>query len=24
LRVDGGRMIWSGYAFTRTQEPFTA
>jgi CubicO group peptidase (beta-lactamase class C family) len=24
LRVDGDRMIWSGYAFTRAQEPFTA
>ena len=24
LRVDGGRLIWSGYAFTRQQEPFTA
>lgn len=23
LRVDGDRMIWSGYAFTRQQEPFT-
>ncbi len=22
LRVDGERMIWAGYAFTRTQEPF--
>lgn len=24
LRVDGERMIWAGYAFTRAQEPFTA
>jgi CubicO group peptidase (beta-lactamase class C family) len=24
LRVDGGRMIWAGYAFTRAQEPFKA
>jgi CubicO group peptidase (beta-lactamase class C family) len=24
LRVDGERLIWSGYAFTRAQEPFTA
>ena len=24
LRVDGDRMIWSGYAFTRAQEPFKA
>jgi len=24
LRVDGDRMIWAGYAFTRAQEPFTA
>lgn len=23
LRVDGDRMIWAGYAFTRAQEPFT-
>jgi CubicO group peptidase (beta-lactamase class C family) len=22
LRVDGDRLIWSGYAFTRAQEPF--
>ncbi|MFL5927971.1 MAG: serine hydrolase domain-containing protein [Gaiellaceae bacterium] len=22
LRVDGDRLIWSGYAFTRVQEPF--
>jgi len=24
LRVDGDRMIWSGYAFTRAQEPFVS
>jgi len=24
LRIDGGRLIWSGYAFTRAQEPFKA
>jgi CubicO group peptidase (beta-lactamase class C family) len=24
LRVDGDRMIWAGYAFTRAQEPFTS
>ena len=24
LRVEGDRMIWSGYAFTRAQEPFKA
>jgi len=24
LRVDGDRMIWAGYAFTRAQEPFGA
>jgi CubicO group peptidase (beta-lactamase class C family) len=24
LRVEGDRMIWAGYAFTRTQETFTA
>ncbi len=24
LRVDGERLIWSGYAFTRNQEPFTS
>ena len=24
LRVDGERMIWAGYAFTRAQEPFKA
>jgi CubicO group peptidase (beta-lactamase class C family) len=24
LRVDGDRLIWSGYAFTRAQEPFKA
>jgi len=24
LRIDGDRMIWAGYAFTRAQEPFTA
>jgi len=23
LRVDGERMIWAGYAFTRAQEPFS-
>jgi len=23
LRVDGDRLIWAGYAFTRAQEPFT-
>ena len=23
LRVDGDRLTWSGYAFTRAQEPFT-
>ena len=23
LRVDGERLIWAGYAFTRAQEPFT-
>jgi hypothetical protein len=22
LRIDGGQLIWSGYAFTRLQEPF--
>jgi CubicO group peptidase (beta-lactamase class C family) len=22
LRIDGGQLIWSGYAFTRAQEPF--
>ena len=21
LRVDGDRLIWAGYAFTRTQDP---
>jgi CubicO group peptidase (beta-lactamase class C family) len=24
LRIDGGQLVWSGYAFTRAQEPFTA
>jgi CubicO group peptidase (beta-lactamase class C family) len=24
LRIDGGRLVWSGYAFTRAQEPFKA
>jgi CubicO group peptidase (beta-lactamase class C family) len=24
LRVDGERMIWAGYLFTRAQQPFTA
>ena len=24
LRVEGDRLIWAGYAFTRAQEPFTA
>ncbi|HVC87194.1 MAG TPA: serine hydrolase domain-containing protein [Gaiellaceae bacterium] len=24
LRVDGDRLIWSGYAFTRAQQPFSA
>ena len=24
LRVDGERLIWAGYAFTRAQGPFTA
>jgi CubicO group peptidase (beta-lactamase class C family) len=24
LRIDDGRLIWSGYAFTRMQEPFKA
>ena len=24
LRIDGGQMVWSGYAFTRAQEPFKA
>jgi CubicO group peptidase (beta-lactamase class C family) len=24
LRIDGGQLIWSGYAFTRAQEPFGA
>jgi CubicO group peptidase (beta-lactamase class C family) len=24
LRVDGDRLIWAGYAFTRAQEPFKA
>jgi CubicO group peptidase (beta-lactamase class C family) len=24
LRIDDGRLIWSGYAFTRAQEPFKA
>ncbi|HEX7626520.1 MAG TPA: serine hydrolase domain-containing protein [Gaiellaceae bacterium] len=24
LRVDGGQLVWSGYAFTRVQEPFKA
>jgi len=24
LRVEGERMVWAGYAFTRTQEPFKA
>lgn len=24
LRIDGGDLIWSGYAFTRAQEPFKA
>jgi hypothetical protein len=24
LRVDGDRLVWAGYAFTRAQEPFTA
>jgi CubicO group peptidase (beta-lactamase class C family) len=24
LRIDGDRMIWAGYAFTRAQEPFKA
>jgi hypothetical protein len=23
LRVDGDRLIWAGYAFTRTQQPFS-
>jgi CubicO group peptidase (beta-lactamase class C family) len=22
LRIDGGQLVWSGYAFTRAQEPF--
>jgi CubicO group peptidase (beta-lactamase class C family) len=24
LRIDGDRMVWAGYPFTRAQEPFTA
>lgn len=24
LRIDDGRLVWSGYAFTRAQEPFKA
>ena len=24
LRVDGDRLIWAGYVFTRTQEPFAS
>jgi len=24
LRVDGDRLIWAGYAFTRAQEPFVS
>jgi hypothetical protein len=24
LRVDGEQLVWSGYAFTRAQEPFKA
>jgi CubicO group peptidase (beta-lactamase class C family) len=24
LRIDGGQLVWSGYAFTRAQEPFKA
>jgi hypothetical protein len=24
LRVDGKRLIWAGYPFTRGQEPFVA
>jgi hypothetical protein len=24
LRVDGDRLIWGGYAFTRDQRPFSA
>jgi CubicO group peptidase (beta-lactamase class C family) len=24
LRIDGGQLVWSGYAFTRAQEPFSA
>jgi hypothetical protein len=24
LRVEGDRLVWAGYAFTRAQEPFTA
>ena len=24
LRVDGDRLIWAGYVFTRTQQPFTS
>jgi hypothetical protein len=23
LRVDGNRLIWAGYPFTRDQQPFT-
>jgi hypothetical protein len=22
LRVDGERLVWAGYVFTRTQKPF--
>jgi len=22
LRVDGERLVWAGYVFTRTQQPF--
>ena len=24
LRIDGGQLVWAGYAFTRAQEPFVA
>jgi hypothetical protein len=24
LRIEHGRFVWSGYAFTRAQEPFKA
>jgi hypothetical protein len=24
VRIDGGQLVWAGYAFTRDQQPFKA